>query len=205
MGEKERILKCEKVLKIGEPAQEETIAKYDDKTGEYLSDDGEEKVWLCNGGNIHLMPKNKEKTKEVSEHIKKKIGKVKESLEKVISGKTGWLLGKNEGHEQYCRLFAYIRIKIENRNYDMMFFRMAIDWEKEHMECNFESLQFEYWTGCGIKSYTIYPESLEDGYKKYDERGNGYYNPPVRFHSEDDSIAKAFIAFVEEKEKELHQ
>lgn len=206
MGEKEKILKCEKVLKIGEPAQEETIAKYDGKTGEYLSSDDERKAYLYDErtGNVHLIPKDD--TDRISEAVREKRRDVRAALREKIRDKKGWILKARAGcgRKQYRGLYDFLRIQVETRIYELMFFRMAYDSQKKQMECHLESIQFSYYTG-DIKSYLVYPASMKNDWTAKAITEKGYYNPQISFSDDNKEIAEAFIRFIETKEKEFHQ
>ncbi len=45
-------------------------------------------------------------------------------------------------NSDYHSLFDYLRVKVDNRNYDLMFFRMAINKNDKKVKCALKSIQF---------------------------------------------------------------
>ena len=62
-----------------------------------------------------------------------------------------------------------------------------------------KTLQFEtYYYNKKIKSYELYPKTLEDGIvSNGDMEGSYYYNPRVSFYDAEQIIINAFLEFVE--------
>lgn len=155
-------------------------------------------------GNFHIMPKEDEILFKCSEAITKKYNEIKKVLQKTVQDE-GW---EYEEHpcdnwicKQYHGLFAFVRVTVENeRKYDLMFFRMALDKKSKSVSCILKSIQYECSRG-NLQSCTIYPESLEDGCEKTDDKGNCYYNPCVSFDDDADTIVDDFINFIKEKEE----
>lgn len=155
-------------------------------------------------GNFHIMPKEARVLNDCEETIAKKYSEIAEKLdEKLKKNKEyrDWTRPKRTGGApQYKGLFNYIRIKVENeRNYDLMFFRMALDKKTKNVSCIFKSIQYEY--SRDFQSCSIYPESLEDGCEKKERIENCYYNPCVSFDDDADTIVNDFINFINEKEE----
>lgn len=200
------------ILKIA--SKEAKVAKYDMDDGKY------EDIYYIGGknkkknnaiffdsssGNFHIMPKEAEVLNDCKEAIVKKYseiaGKLDEKLEKNEAHRD-WTRAKRvgKGKIQYKDLFNYIRIKVENeRNYDLMFFRMSLDEKAKNVSCILKSIQYEY--SRDFQSCSIYPESLEDGCEKKERIENCYYNPCVSFDDDADTIVNDFINFIKEKEE----
>ena len=124
-------------------------------------------------GNFHIMPKEARVLNDCEEAIAKKYSEIAEKLEKNEAYRD-WTRAKRvgKGKIQYKDLFNYIRIKVENeRNYDLMFFRMSLDKKAKNVSCILKSIQYECSRG-KLQSCTIYPESLENGCEKTDDKGN---------------------------------
>ena len=156
-----------------------------------------------NTGNFHIMPKEARVLNDCEEAIAKKYSEIAEKLdEKLKKNKEyrDWTKRVGKGKIQYKDLFNYIRIKVENeRNYDLMFFRMSLDEKAKNVSCILKSIQYEY--SRDFQSCSIYPESLEDGCEKKERIENCYYNPCVSFYDDADTIVNDFINFIKEKEE----
>lgn len=195
-------LKYKPILKIGVD-----VAKYGVDDGKYkdikeahnaIFFDGSEKR-----GNFHIMPDIKQDEYEaLSKVIDDKLKEIYAKLDDRLKEKRDWEKSNaGNGAAQYKGLFNYKRIKVGNeRNYDLMLFRMALDEKEKNVSCELMSVQYECWRG-NLQSCTIYPESLEDGCEKTDDKGNCYYNPSVSFYDDVDRIIDDFINFIKEKEK----
>lgn len=122
----------------------------------------------------------------------------KEEFYVLLKKKDGWSLKKCEGKVKYYgNLFNYLRASTGNCNYDLMFFRMALNKNEQQVECVLKSIQF----ACNNNitySYELYPESTKNGDGKIDESGtNIYYNPHVNFYDSEMEICNAFMDFIE--------
>lgn len=194
------------ILKIA--SDEPNIAEYDMNDGQY----SEEKYRNTTGyyakffdvgtGNFHIMPKEDEILLKCSETITKKYNEIEKVLQKTVPD-VGWEYKKHPctAQTQYHKLFCFFTVTVGNeRNYDLMFFRMSLDEKAKNVSCILKSIQYECSRG-NLQSCTIYPESLEDGCEKTDDKGNCYYNPCVRFNDDADTIVNDFINFIKEKEE----
>lgn len=182
---------------IGE--EEVNIAKHE--KGKYILDNKNEgNAYYFDGskklGNFHLIPCcNKD---EIDKMILGKLLNVRHILEGLLKKKDGWSLKKCEGKVKYYgNLFNYLRASTGNCNYDLMFFRMALNKNEQQVECVLKSIQF----ACNNNitySYELYPESTKNGDGKIDESGtNIYYNPHVNFYDSEMEICNAFMDFIE--------
>lgn len=187
------------------------VAEYDKKNnGVYncYNEDKTAKFFDEKSGNFHLMPKDKDKVKEYLEkEIEKKRNVVRELLKDAL--KQGWHLTRNGSgtNQDYHSLFNYLRVKVDNRNYDLMFFRMAINKNVKKVECALKSIQFAVIVNDNEHSCDIYPMSLQDNDRtKKDEEiyFQYYYNPEVSFE-EDDKIVDTFIKFIERNEENIYK
>ncbi len=190
------------------------VAEYDKNNNGvyncYRDENHTAKFFDKSSGNFHLMPKDNVKT--YSKKITDKRNKVYKLLDALkLNEKQGWDLkgsGKGKGRNpQYYSLFDYLRVKVDNRNYDLMFFRMAIDKNVKQVECALKSIQFAVIVNDNEHSCDIYPMSLQDNDKtKMDGEDyfQYYYNPEVSFE-EDDKIVDAFIKFIERNEENIYK
>lgn len=156
-------------------------------------------------GNFHLMPKDKVET--YSREIIDKRNDVYKLLQDALNEKQEWVLKDKKtgnGRMQYYSLFNYLRVMVDNRNYDLMFFRMAINKKVKQVECALKSIQFA--VTVNESSCDKYPMSLKnnDKTKKNGENYFQYYNPEVSFE-EDDKIVDAFIKFIERNENNIYK
>ena len=197
------------ILRIA--TEKASVAKYDMNNGEYSGEiyrnkKGYSAIFFDNRtGNFHIMPDEVNVLNECSMEISDKFSKIKKVLQKKVNEKIdeGWKYEEHlcQAQTQYHKLFAFLRIIVRNeRAYDLMFFRMALDEKEKNVSCILKSIQYECSSG-NLYSCTIYPESLEDDCEKTDDKGNCYYNPSVSFYDDVDRIIDDFINFIKEKEK----
>lgn len=151
------------------------------------------------------MPKDKVET--YSREIIDKRNDVYKLLQDALNEKQEWVLKDKKtgnGRMQYYSLFNYLRVMVDNRNYDLMFFRMAINKKVKQVECALKSIQFA--VTVNESSCDKYPMSLQnnDKTKKNGENYFQYYNPEVSFE-EDDKIVDAFIKFIERNENNIYK
>lgn len=102
-------------------------------------------------------------------------------------------------------LFSYLGVTVKNRRYDLVFNRFFFDGNNQ-VNCILLCFQIEmYDINCGEKSNKRseppktknYPQTPQDG-----EGNEAYYNFEVNIHSSEQEIAKAFLKFICDKEKE---
>lgn len=191
----EEALKYEPVLKVkeGENLKKVDVAEYDKNKG----------VYNGSSGNFHLMPpEDKVEEKCPKKEIEEKRNNVYNLLK--LNKKQGWDLTRNgKGrNSDYHSLFDYLRVKVDNRNYDLMFFRMAINKNDKKVKCALKSIQFA--VTVDEHSCDKYPMSLQDNDKKEGENYFQYYNPEVSYE-EDDKIVDAFIKFIERNEENIYK
>ena len=183
-------------LYIGEEVR---IARHEN--GKYIrdnKDEGEADYFAAYSGNFHLIPRyNKD---EIDKIILGKWINVRDVLEGMLEKRDGWKLNKRYGtakSKYYGNLFNYLRVSTGNCNYDLMFFRMALNKNEQQVECVLKSIQF----ACNNNitySYELYPKSTKNGDGKIDESGtNIYYNPHVNFYDSEMEICNAFMDFIE--------
>lgn len=91
---------------------------------------------------------------------------------------------------------------MDNRNYDLMFFRMAINKNDKQVECALKSIQFA--VTVNESSRDIYPETLQESKNEKENEIPYYYNPDVSFE-ENDKIVDAFIKFIERNENNIYK
>lgn len=196
------------LLKIGENLDPVDIAEYDGNKGIYNCYSTEKYTAFFfdeRSGNFHLMPRN-----EIEMYSNQIIGKrndVYKLLQDTLNEKQGWILKDKRtgnGRMQYQSLFNYLRVIVDKRNYDLMFFRMAINKNIKQVECALKSIQF----AVTINEFSCdkYPMSLQnnDKTKKDGENCFQYYNPDVSFE-ENDKIVDAFIKFIERNENNIYK
>ena len=162
------------------------------------------KFFDSGSGNFHIMPKEDEILLKCSETITRKYNEIKKVLQKIVQDE-GWEYKEHPCDtwrcKQYHKLFCFFTVTVGNeRKYDLMFFRMSLDEKAKNVSCILKSIQYECSRG-DLQSCTIYPESLEDGCEKTDDKGNCYYNPCVNFDDDADTIVNDFINFIKEKEE----
>ena len=193
----EEALKYEPVLKVkeGENLKKVDVAEYDKNKGVYNGSTA--KFFDGSSGNFHLMPPED----KVEEKCPKR-NNVYNLLK--LNKKQGWDLTRNgKGrNSDYHSLFDYLRVKVDNRNYDLMFFRMAINKNDKKVKCALKSIQFA--VTVDEHSCDKYPMSLQDNDKKEGENYFQYYNPEVSYE-EDDKIVDAFIKFIERNEENIYK
>ena len=199
----EEALKYEPVLKVkeGENLKKVDVAEYDKNKGVYNGSTA--KFFDGSSGNFHLMPpEDKVEEKCPKKEIEEKRNNVHNLLK--LNKKQGWDLTRNgKGrNSDYHSLFDYLRVKVDNRNYDLMFFRMAINKNDKKVKCALKSIQFA--VTVDEHSCDKYPMSLQDNDKKEGENYFQYYNPEVSYE-EDDKIVDAFIKFIERNEENIYK
>ena len=195
-------------VKEGENVKPKCIAEYDKNEGVYNCYSTEKHTAFFfdeRSGNFHLMPKDKVET--YSREIIDKRNDVYKLLQDALNEKQEWVLKDKKtgnGRMQYYSLFNYLRVMVDNRNYDLMFFRMAINKKVKQVECALKSIQFA--VTVNESSCDKYPMSLQnnDKTKKNGENYFQYYNPEVSFE-EDDKIVDAFIKFIERNENNIYK
>ena len=195
-------------VKEGENLKTKCIAEYDKNEGVYNCYSTEKHTAFFfdeRSGNFHLMPKDKVET--YSREIIDKRNDVYKLLQDALNEKQEWVLKDKKtgnGRMQYYSLFNYLRVMVDNRNYDLMFFRMAINKKVKQVECALKSIQFA--VTVNESSCDKYPMSLQnnDKTKKNGENYFQYYNPEVSFE-EDDKIVDAFIKFIERNENNIYK
>ena len=193
-------------VKEGEKLKSEYIAEYDENEGVYNCYSTEKHTAFFfdeRSGNFHLMPKYNVKT--YSSEIEDKRNDVYKLLQDVLKEKQEWVLKDRRtgnGRMQYYSLFNYLRVMVDNRNYDLMFFRMAINKNDKKVKCALKSIQFA--VTVDEHSCDKYPMSLQDNDKKEGENYFQYYNPEVSYE-EDDKIVDAFIKFIERNEENIYK
>lgn len=195
-------------VKEGENLKPKCIAEYDKNEGVYNCYSTEKHTAFFfdeRSGNFHLMPKDKVET--YSREIIDKRNDVYKLLQDALNEKQEWVLKDKKtgnGRMQYYSLFNYLRVMVDNRNYDLMFFRMAINKKVKQVECTLKSIQFA--VTVNESSCDKYPMSLQnnDKTKKNGENYFQYYNPEVSFE-EDDKIVDAFIKFIERNENNIYK
>ena len=203
-------LEYKPLLKVieGENLKTKCIAEYDKNEGVYNCYSTEKHTAFFfdeRSGNFHLMPKDKVET--YSREIIDKRNDVYKLLQDALNEKQEWVLKDKKtgnGRMQYYSLFNYLRVMVDNRNYDLMFFRMAINKKVKQVECALKSIQFA--VTVNESSCDKYPMSLQnnDKTKKNGENYFQYYNPEVSFE-EDDKIVDAFIKFIERNENNIYK
>lgn len=193
------------LLKIGENLDPVDIAEYDGNEGIYNCYSTEKHLAFFfdeGSGNFHLMPKDNVET--YSEEIKTKRKDVYKLLKYALNEKQGWVLKDKRtgnGRMQYHSLFNYLRVMVDNRKYDLIFFRMAINKNVKQVECILKCIQFA--VTVNASSCDIYPISLQNDKTKKDGENNFYYyNPDVSFE-DNDKIVDAFVKFIENNEKNI--
>lgn len=149
-----------------------------------------------------MPPEDKVEEKCPKKEIEEKRNNVYNLLK--LNKKQGWDLTRNgKGrNSDYHSLFDYLRVKVDNRNYDLMFFRMAINKNDKKVKCALKSIQFA--VTVDEHSCDKYPMSLQDNDKKEGENYFQYYNPRVSYE-EDDKIVDAFIKFIERNEENIYK
>ena len=193
-------------VKEGEKLKSEYIAEYDENEGVYNCYSTEKHTAFFfdeRSGNFHLMPKYNVKT--YSSEIEDKRNDVYKLLQDVLKEKQEWVLKDRRtgnGRMQYYSLFNYLRIVVDNRNYDLMFFRMAINKNDKQVECALKSIQFA--VTVNESSCDIYPETLQESKNEKENEIPYYYNPDVSFE-ENDKIVDAFIKFIERNENNIYK
>ena len=195
-------------VKEGEKLKSEYIAEYDENEGVYNCYSTEKHIAFFfdeRSGNFHLMPKDNVET--YSSEIIDKRNDVYKLLQDALNEKQEWVLKDKRtgnGRMQYYSLFNYLRIVVDNRNYDLMFFRMAINKNVKQVECALKSIQFA--VTVNESSCDKYPMSLQnnDKTKKDGENYFQYYNPDVSFEA-NDKIVDAFIKFIERNENNIYK
>ena len=195
-------------VKEGENLKTKCIAEYDKNEGVYNCYSTEKHTAFFfdeRSGNFHLMPKDKVET--YSRAIISNRNDVYTLLQDALNEKQEWVLKDKKtgnGRMQYYSLFNYLRVMVDNRNYDLMFFRMAINKKVKQVECALKSIQFA--VTVNESSCDKYPMSLKnnDKTKKNGENYFQYYNPEVSFE-EDDKIVDAFIKFIERNENNIYK
>ena len=168
-------------VKEGENLKPKCIAEYDKNEGVYNCYSTEKHTAFFfdeRSGNFHLMPKDKVET--YSREIIDKRNDVYKLLQDALNEKQEWVLKDKKtgnGRMQYYSLFNYLRVMVDNRNYDLMFFRMAINKKVKQVECALKSIQFA--VTVNESSCDKYPMSLQnnDKTKKNGENYFQYYNP----------------------------
>ena len=181
--------------------KEKNVAEYDKNKGVYNGSTA--KFFDGSSGNFHLMtPEDKVEEKCPKKEIEEKRNNVYNLLK--LNKKQGWDLTRNgKGrNSDYHSLFDYLRVKVDNRNYDLMFFRMAINKNDKKVKCALKSIQFA--VTVDEHSCDKYPMSLQDNDKKEGENYFQYYNPEVSYE-EDDKIVDAFIKFIERNEENIYK
>ena len=188
-------------VKEGENLKKVDVAEYDKNKGVYNGSTA--KFFDGSSGNFHLMPpEDKVEEKCPKKEIEEKRNNVYNLLK--LNKKQGWDLTRNgKGrNSDYHSLFDYLRVKVDNRNYDLMFFRMAINKNDKKVKCALKSIQFA--VTVDEHSCDKYPMSLQDNDKKEGENYFQYYNPEVSYE-EDDKIVDAFIKFIERNEENIYK
>lgn len=202
-------LEYKPLLKVneGENLKPEHIAEYDENEGIYNCYSTEKHLAFFfdeGSGNFHLMPP-KDNVETYSEEIITKRNDIYKLLQYALNEKQGWVLKDKRtgnGRMQYHSLFNYLRVMVDNRKYDLMFFRMAINKNVKQVECILKCIQFA--VTVNASSCDIYPISLQnnDKTKKDGENIFYYYNPDVSFE-DNDKIVDAFVKFIEKNEKHI--
>lgn len=172
-----------------------------------------------NSGNAHFYPEDLKLAKELSNEIDNKRKEIHKALEQKIKKRnfTTYILPKLRNNTaikctkgtQYYEADSYlrfIRIKCNNRKYDLVFCRFYRNDEKKTINCILNELQFEYTRN--EKSYSIYPTSDKNGAKTYEEinkKKGYYYNPKVSLLDNPDDIADEFLDFITKSENEFEK
>lgn len=171
-------------------------------------------VYDSSSGNYHLIPNDLKLAEEIAGEIEDKLRRLEKELDKQlddkfiveikkIRGKTyGYIESKGgifdvDGYIGAKNIFSFLRITIGEKRYELMCIRFAI--VENTVKSILKTLQFEtYYYNKKIKSYELYPKTLEDGIvSNGDMEGSYYYNPRVSFYDAEQTIINAFLEFVE--------
>lgn len=188
---------------------------------DYPYKDSKEKknfLYDSSSGNYHLIPKELQLAKKISNEISTKLDGLKDELQKQLKEKNiEYVRGRGirirhdpritvfqeDGFEEARYIYSYLSVSLPSnpsRTYSLMCFRFCK--HENIVECILKSVQYE--TEINILSSDIYPETLQDNDKSKAEKENEiqyYYNPEVDFHDDNKSIIEDFIKFIEKNDK----
>ena len=162
-------------------------------------------------GDFHLQPGDEELTIMCSEVINERLQAICRSVKTILENKciefNNCRVQKAQS-KVYYHLYDYMHAELGNRKYELMGFRMAINHKREWVKCRLMELQFGVHTG-NMQSYELYPASLDEGVYTSDiscnPNKNYYYNPYVNFYDTPETIAEAFIEFIEWDQKNIEK
>jgi len=199
------------------------IEKNEGKDYPYKDSKGKKNfLYDSSSGNYHLMPKDLQLAKQISEDISIKLNGLKDELQKQLKEKNiEYVKGKGiklrhdpkitvfqeDGFEEARYIYSYLSVALlsnPNRTYSLMCFRFCK--HENIVECILKSVQYE--TEINILSSDIYPETLQDNDKSKIEKENEiqyYYHPEVDFYDDNKSIIEDFIKFIEKDEKDIYK
>ena len=163
------------------------IEKNEGKDYPYKDSKGKKNfLYDSSSGNYHLMPKDLQLAKQISEDISIKLNGLKDELQKQLKEKNiEYVKGKGiklrhdpkitvfqeDGFEEARYIYSYLSVALlsnPNRTYSLMCFRFCK--HENIVECILKSVQYE--TEINILSSDIYPETLQDNDKSKIEKGS---------------------------------